>query len=99
MWYTDATFDIKEADIFVATCIEPYLFNVSRELTTRLVLPRLHKHIPGGGGGRPPTKEYDRNDPRPPSMPWWDILRSQWRGLMRVTMVQSGAKVDSQGQS
>ena len=98
MWYTDATFDIKEADIFVATCIEPYLFNVSRELTTRLVLPRLHKHIPGGGGGRPPTKEYDRNDPRPPSMPWWDNLRSQWRGLMRVTMVQSGAKVDSQGQ-
>ena len=98
MWYTDATFDIKEADIFVATCIEPYLFNVSRELTTRLVLPRLHKHIPGGGGGRPPTKEYDRNNPRPPSMPWWDILRSQWRGLMRITMIQSGAKVDSQGQ-
>ena len=97
MWFTDADLRLVSAEISMATAIEPYLFNMSRELTTRLVLPRLHKHLPGGGGGRPPTLEYNAADPRPPSMPWWDMLRHTWRGMMRVHLMQTSLKMDAQG--
>lgn len=97
MWFTDADFELMGAEVSMATSIEPYMFSLSRELTTRLVPPRLHKHLPGGGGGRPPMQEYDPKDPRPPSMPWWDMLRHQWRGVMRVKMFKSAFRMDAQG--
>ena len=97
MWYTDAQMNFVEAEMFVSPCLEPYLYNMSRELTTRFVLPRLPKSLPGGGGGRPEVKEYDAADPQPPSMPWWDMLRSQWRGVMDITMLRSRMKMDGRG--
>ena len=97
MWYTDARMNFVEAEMFVSPCLEPYLYNMSRELTTRFVLPRLPKSLPGGGGGRPEVKEYDAADPQPPSMPWWDMLRSQWRGVMDITMLRSRMKMDGRG--
>ena len=97
MWYTDARMNFAEAEMFVSPCLEPYMYNMSRELTTRFVLPRLPKSLPGGGGGRPEVKEYDGADPQPPSMPWWDMLRSQWRGVMDITMMHSRMKMDGRG--
>ena len=98
MWYTDARLEIVGGDIFVATSMEPYMFNASREMTGRFVLPRQHKLAPGGGGGRPPIVEYSEDNKKPPTMPWWDNLRHQWRGLMTITMSDTCMKLDSQGE-
>jgi len=98
MWYTDAKFDLVDAEMFYATCMEPYMFNASQEMQNRMLLPRRHKLAPGGGGGRPPVVEYSAANPKPAGLPAWDNIRNQWRGLMTITATKSRVKFDTQGQ-
>ena len=111
--YTDLDVNLDDAGGCFATCAEPSLASALREVASRMSPPPGGRHedspgsIPGGrkaaaAKAAAATVEAAKNgwpevSSPPPPLPWWDLLRSSWRGRARVTVRGASYVLDARG--